>query len=111
MRCYLIDELTDEEVARIGDFLGRRGWAGSLKGIYYLPVPEDMLSPEQAAHLDKCGNYFMPLETGDGWVRLELLVRARSILRCSCVSYAQAPLREHMINTLDNLIRELDISV
>ena len=111
MRAYLIDELAPEDVKRIADRLTQKGFAGSLEGIYYLPVPEALLSPEQQEHLGACGPYIMPVETGDDWVRLELLVRARSILRCSCVAYAHPALREHMIDTLDALIKDLDIAV
>jgi hypothetical protein len=111
MRAYTVDELQEEDVARIEDRLAQKGWTGSIKGMYYVPIPEEFLGPEQREHLESCGPFFLPLETGDGWVRLELLVRARQILRCSCVAYANPALREHMVNTLDNLIKELDIAV
>lgn len=111
MRAYTIDELTPEDVSRIEDRLNRNGWTGSIKGMYYVPIPEDLLGPEQREHLEACGPFFLPLETGDGWVRLEFLVRARQILRCSCVAYANPSLRERMIDDLDTLIKELDIAV
>lgn len=111
MRAYTVDELQEEDVKRIEEHLTRKGWTGSISGIYYVPVPQDLLSEEQRAHLDACGPFFLPLETGDTWVRLELLVRARQILRCSCIAYAHPALREHMIGVLDGLIRELDIAV
>lgn len=111
MRAYTVDELSQEDVEKIEESLTRKGWTGSIKGMYYIPVPEDRLGPEQLEHLQSCGPFFLPLETGDGWVRLELLVRSRQILRCSCIAYAGTPLREHMINLLDGLIRELDIAV
>ena len=111
MRSYFIDELAPEDVKRIKANLAHKGLAGSLEGIYYLPVPEALLSPEQKEHLAACGPFIMPLETGDDWVRLEMLVRARAILRCSCVAYAHPALREHMIDSLDALIKDLDIAV
>lgn len=111
MRAYLIDELQPEDVNRIAELLTRKGYAGSLEGIFYLPVPEALLSPEQQEHLAECGPFILPLEIGEDWVRLELLVRARSILRCSCVAYAHPALREHMIDSLDALVKDLDIAV
>ncbi|WP_243367953.1 hypothetical protein [Fundidesulfovibrio soli] len=111
MRVYQIDELTREDVEKIEARLVQKGWTGSIKGMYYVPIPEEFLGPEQSEHLESCGPFFLPLETGDGWIRLELLVRARKILRCSCVAYANASLREHMIDSLDLLVRELDIAV
>lgn len=111
MRAYTVDELTPEDVTRIEDRLKQKGWTGSISGMYYIPIPEDRLGPEQKEHGESCGPFFLPLETGDGWIRLELLVRARQILRCSCVAYANPGLREHMIDLLDSLIKELDIAV
>lgn len=111
MRAYAIDELSREDVEKIEQRLAHKGWTGSLSGIYYVPVPEELLGPEQREHLESCGPFFLPLETGDTWVRLELLVRARKILRCSCIAYANPQLRERMINDLDSLIRDLDIAV
>ena len=111
MRAYIVDELQEEDVRKIEEHLARKGWAGSISGMYYVPAPEGLLSEEQRAHLSSCGPFFLPLETGDTWVRLELLARARQILRCSCVAYACPSLREHMIGMLDSLIRELDIAV
>ncbi len=111
MRSYFIDELAPEDVKRIKAHLDHKGLAGSLEGIYYLPVPEKLLSPEQQEHLAACGPFILPLETGEDWVRLEFLVRARAILRCSCVAYAHPALREYMVDSLDALIKELDIAV
>ncbi|WP_243312882.1 hypothetical protein [Fundidesulfovibrio agrisoli] len=111
MRVYQIDELTREDVEKVEARLVQKGWTGSIKGMYYVPIPEEFLGPEQREHLESCGPFFLPLETGDGWIRLELLVRARQILRCSCVAYANAAMREHMIDSLDVLVRELDIAV
>jgi len=111
MRAYTIDELYSEDVARIEQTLTRKGWTGAIKGIYYMPIAEEFLGPEQREHGSSCGPFFLPLEVGDNWVRLEFLVRSRKILRCSCVAYANPKLREEMINTLDNLIKSLDIAV
>jgi len=111
MRYYLIDELYQEDVQRIENTLNERGLAGGVEGIWYLPVPEDMLTAEQREHLDQCGPYMLALETGETWLKMELLVRARNRLRCSCLSYAESQLRAHMIDFLDRFIRELDIPV
>lgn len=111
MRAYTIDELSEEDIARIEARLTQKGWTGSIKGMYYVPISEEHLGPEQREHLESCGPFFLPLETGEGWVRLELLVRARQILRCSCIAYANPGLREHMVDMIDGLIRDLDISV
>lgn len=118
MRSYLIEDLAEDDINKIGDALTELQLRGPLDGIYYLPLPKELLQPEQEEHLDECGPFFMALELIEGasemsecQVKLELLVRARNKIRCSCVSYATAPQRKHMIEYLDQFIEELEISV
>ncbi len=115
MRKYVIDELPPDHVRRLGQRLQAKGLAAGLEGMFWLPVPEDMLTPEQREHLDSCGPYALGLELlngpDEGAVHLELLVRARSQLRCSCIAYASPELRHAVIEQLDAMLRELDIPV
>jgi hypothetical protein len=110
LRSYMIEELEDEKVDKIRKIFTDREWTSSIDGLYRIPVPEELLSPEQVEH-EQCGPFYMAVETGRTWVRLELLVRASQILRCSCIAYATPPQRNAMIDTLDDLIRSNDIPV
>lgn len=110
MRLYVIEDIVPEHIKRIKTALEERGLAASLDDLYWLPAPKHMLSDEQHAH-ESCGPHCLALEVGQDWLRLELLVRARSIIRCSCIHYASPELREHMINWVDTLLKELDIPV
>ncbi|EPR30435.1 hypothetical protein dsat_1575 [Alkalidesulfovibrio alkalitolerans DSM 16529] len=112
MRWYVIDELTREDASRIDQALSaREDMKSPLEGLYYLSVPHELLSEEQKAHADECGPHVMGLETDTDFVRLELLVRARGRMRCSCVHYASPEARAWAINYVDAFIRELDIPV
>ena len=111
MRSYRIDDLLPEQVERFADHMRNRNLAGSLDGLFWLEVPDDLLANEQKEHKDKCGPYSLSVETGEDWVQMELLVRARSILRCSCVAYATPAQREPLIDMLDTIFKELDIPV
>ena len=115
MRTYLIEDLVEEDYRKIIKAFDELELRGPLEGIYYLPLPEEFLQNEQKKHLEECGPYFMALECVDGVeessLRLELLVRARKKIRCSCVSYATSEQRKHMIDYLDQFIEELEISV
>lgn len=113
MRTYLIEDLYPEDLAKIVQRLNALNLAGPLDGIFYLPLPEDLLGEEQRAHLGECGPFILALEAVDEpcSLKLELLVRAQGKLRCSCVTYATAPQREYAMDRLDALIRELDIAV
>jgi hypothetical protein len=111
MRSYVIDELNAADLERITGALESRGYESPLDGVYYLPVPLDLLSEEQSRHASECGPYVLILEIGEGFLRLELLVRGRGKLRCSCIAYAGPELRELAVTLLDKLIRECDIPV
>lgn len=109
MRYYSLDELQPAEMARLKAALAQRGCAGAIEDIYYYPVPEADLTPEQRDHLTDCGPYVLALETGEDWLRLELLVRAKGRLRCGCIAYAAPEVRARAMAWVDALLRELDI--
>ncbi|MGE4553865.1 MAG: hypothetical protein AB7D57_12190 [Desulfovibrionaceae bacterium] len=115
MRTYAIEDLYPADAERITAALADQGLAGPIEGIFYLPVPEELYSDEQREHAPECGPYIMALElvkrAEQCELRLELLVRARGRLRCSCIAYATPAQRAQMMDFLDRFIRELDISV
>lgn len=118
MRSYLLEDLYEDDIKKITNALNEMKLQGPLEGIFYLPLPEELLQPEQQDHLSECGPYFMALEVVEGpsemsesQLKLELLVRGRNKMRCSCITYATAPQRKHMIEYLDQFIDELEISV
>ncbi|WP_027179258.1 hypothetical protein [Maridesulfovibrio bastinii] len=111
MKNYFIDELYEEDIVKITEALTELGFKGSIEGIFYLPVPPNLLQPEQLDHHDACGPYFMALETMPGALKMELLVRARNKMRCSCVCYANKEQRNHMINYLDDFLKDLGIVI
>ena len=106
----MIEELQKEQVDTIRKALEERKWTSPVAGLYRIPVPAELLSPEQVEHKE-CGPFYVAVETGKTWVRLELLVRATQILRCSCIAYATPVQRAAMIDTLDGLIKSNDIPV
>lgn len=112
MRAYLVEDLNQGDVKRIESFLWGKNLAGPIEGVYFLPLPEEFLSPGQREHLPECGPFITVLEVlPEGALKLELLVRSRGKLRCSCIAYATPRQREYAIDSLDALIRELDVTV
>lgn len=118
MRSYLLEDLYEADIEKISEALKEMDLQGPLEGIFYLPMPEELLQQEQKDHLGECGPYFMALEVIEGasemsecQLKLELLVRGRNKMRCSCITYATPPQSQHMIGYLDQFIEELEISV
>ncbi|WP_319543966.1 hypothetical protein [uncultured Pseudodesulfovibrio sp.] len=115
MRSYFIEDLSDKDYKAIVAAFEELEFRGPLDGIYYLPLPADLLQREQQEHLEECGPYFMALEfiekEDENSLKLELLVRGRKKMRCSCISYATPEQRAHMLEYIDQFIDELEVSV
>lgn len=108
MRSFLIDEIMPEDMAKLDSWL-REQELQSIEHLYHFHLPPKLLSAAQQEHAKDCGPYYMAVETGRDWVKLELLVRAKRILRCSCITYATPEQERHMVDYLENLLRELEI--
>ncbi|MFP4315791.1 MAG: hypothetical protein ACLFQR_06165 [Desulfovibrionales bacterium] len=111
MRSYHIDELDPEHIQLFKDFLQQEDLAGPIEDIYWLIIPRELLTAEQKEHEPECGPYFLSLETGDEWLNLELLVRCRGRMRCSCIQYATEDQRVYAMNLLDTMLKNRDIPV
>jgi len=115
MRSYLIEDLVDKDCQAIVAAFEELGFRGPIDDIYYLPLPAELLQREQQEHLEECGPYFMALECikkeDENSLKLELLVRGRKKMRCSCISYATPDQRAHMLEYLDQFIDELEVSI
>lgn len=111
MRAYLIEDLEEEQFNKVEAALKDLGFQGPFEGIYFLPVPDILLDAEQQEHSSECGPYVLGLETEPGQLKMELLIRARNRIRCSCVKYAEPKVREHMVEYLDRLLTDLGIAV
>ncbi|MDR0826425.1 MAG: hypothetical protein LBN33_00905 [Desulfovibrio sp.] len=110
MRTYTIDQLEEADIAAINARLLDMGLQAGLEGIYWLPVPEKMLSPIQLEHREQCGPYCLALEVGASHVNMELLVRGLGRIRCDCVSFAEEGLRNYIIKYLEDMLTELKIA-
>lgn len=110
MRQYVIDELRPEEVARIKTYLDEHCEASDLGGLYWLGLPDDLLSPRQYEHVD-CKPHCLAVELGDRWVKFEMLVRSRQRIRCSCVALATQQQRTFLLKFADHLLETADIQV
>jgi hypothetical protein len=110
MRTYTIDQLEEADIAAINARQLNLGLQAGLDGVYWLPVPRNMLTPLQSEHFACCGPYCLALETEANAVHLELLVRGMGRISCECLSFASESLRSHMIAYLEDMLKELRIT-
>ena len=110
MRSLLLDELAPGDMDRLLEHLGRTLQTSGLPDVFWLELPPDLLTPEQAAHRDTCGPHRVALVVEQDSLRLELLVRAQESLRCACTAYATGAQRDFLMAYLDRLVAELGLS-
>jgi hypothetical protein len=108
MRQYRIDELSREERANIESHLKRTLKPAPMDGVYWIEVPQDLLSAEQREHGD-CGPFFFAVELEPEAVCFELLVRSQVNLHCSCIAYASSAQREFVLRFADHMLAEEQI--
>ncbi|MEW6660654.1 MAG: hypothetical protein AB1424_18585 [Thermodesulfobacteriota bacterium] len=106
MRQYQVDEISRADIPRIRDYLKDHALASSLEGIWWVDLPEDLLSPEQFAHPD-CRPFRFAVELGDNFVRFEFLIRSRQTMRCVCIGYATRGQRDFILAFADRLVEDL----
>ncbi len=87
-------------------YLDQLEFASSIPGLYWLPVPKEMLSKVQSEHLESCGPYALALDTEGEGIVLETLVRAQNQLHCECIAFASAGLLQHMVDYLCLIINQ-----
>ncbi|CAO0822160.1 conserved hypothetical protein [Desulfarculales bacterium] len=109
MRSLVLDEMRRPDMEKLAQHLANTLPPAAMDGVYWLDVPPDLLSPEQAAHKD-CGPHRMALVLEEESLRLELLVRAHNSLRCKCTGYARPAQRQFLLGYMDRLIAELGLT-
>ena len=108
MRQYSIDELGPAKVREVREYLDSHCEKSGLENIYWLRIPDDMLSPDQYSH-KQCQPHCAGIEVGERQVVFEMLVRSRNSLKCSCISYATAQQRQFILAFADRMCQELGL--
>ncbi|MCA1988628.1 MAG: hypothetical protein LDL07_05705 [Desulfarculus sp.] len=109
MRSLVFDELMAKDLERLAQHLGEVCEPSRMEGVYWLHLPADLLTPEQAEHA-ACGPHRVALVLEEGSLRLELLVRAQNSLRCACTGYATPAQRQFLLGFMDRLVTDLGLS-
>ncbi len=105
MRQIVIDELSPLERDNIDSYLKRSLKQGPMIGLYWLVLPDELLSEEQQGH-DECSPFYLGVEVEQQRVRFELLVRSESNLHCSCISHTNSAQRQYVLDFIDKMVEE-----
>jgi hypothetical protein len=110
MRQFVIDELSPMERDNIDSYLKRSVKRGPMIGLYWIELPDDLLSAAQQDHKKEHGPYHLAVELTNTAVKFELLVRSHINLHCSCIAYATADQRQFILDFIDRMVEEELIS-
>jgi len=108
MRAYLIDEIGGQDVERLREFLKEHAIRSSLDQIFWVPVPDDLLSETQYLHV-QCRPHVFAVELGPDWIKLEFFVRTLKSMRCECPAYCTPVQRDYILRFADGIIEQLHI--
>ncbi len=111
MRSYFIDELRRNELEKFERSLKDRGFKNPITDIFWIEVPNELLTEIQKEHLTTCGPYIFSVELGKNWIKVELLIRPTGKIRCECISYATTEQRNYVIDLIDNLLNANDKTI
>jgi len=105
MRQFVVDELTALERDNLDSYLKRNLKPGPVEGIFWLPLPSDLLSEAQQGH-GKCGPFYFAVDLAENRVCFEMLVRSSATLHCTCIAYATAVQRQFVLDFIDRMLDE-----
>ncbi len=108
MKQYVIDELRPEDHQKIKQFLDEIYGPAEIGGIYWVPLAADLLTEIQQEHA-ACQPFHVAIELQEDQLALELLVRTKNRVRCTCIAYADVDQRIWMMDLVDAIFKRLDI--
>jgi hypothetical protein len=108
VRAYLIDEIHSRDMDHVKGFLKENAIRSSLDEIFWVQIPDDLLSETQYLHA-QCRPHVFAVELGSDWIKLELFVRSLKSLRCDCQDYCTSGQRDYVFRFAEGIIERLDI--
>lgn len=109
MKQYVIDELRPADHQRIKGYLDETYGSADMGAIYWVPLGSDVLSEIQCEHTD-CQPFYFAIELEPDRLALELLVRTKKRVRCSCIGYASKNQQNWIMAVVDAIFDQLDIA-
>jgi len=110
MKQYVIDGLRPQDFIKLKDYLDEHFEVAPLGGIYWVELPDDILTPMQKEHKD-CHPHVFALMLENDYLSAELLVRIKTSIKCDCMAYANSEQREWLVKEMDLILENHDIQL
>lgn len=108
MKQYVIDELRPEDHYKIRQYFDATYGPVEMSGIYWIPLAAEVLTEIQREHAD-CQPFYFAIDLEEERVALELLVRTKNRIRCSCIGYASRDQQIWIVEVMDAIFEKLGI--
>ena len=108
MRYLLIDEITDSDLLKIEDFLKKNGLSSGIEKVFWIEVPDNRLSREQAGQ-ETHKPYVFAVECGKDWIKAELFLRTLRNFNGIYQDYCTLSQQNFILEYIENIIKELNI--
>jgi len=110
MKQYVIDELRAGDYETLKTYLNDHFGPAALDVIYWIPIDPDILTDVQIDHA-ACRPYYFAIDLDQTRLSCELLVRTKRRVRCSCIDYATEAQRNWLIDLIDTIFYQLEITI
>lgn len=108
MKSYLIDEISPSDMKRVREELERRGLMSGLADIFWVRVPEELLSETQLLHRG-CAPHVFAMEAAKDRIKAEFFVRSLQNMTCACNALFTPPQIHFAMSYADRLLEELGV--
>ncbi len=109
MKQYVIDELRPKDYEKVKMYLNENLKASGIDGIYWIFIEPELLTEEQAAHIE-CQPLCFGVDLETDRLTCELLVRTQRKVKCTCIGYATEIQRNWVIRYIDGIFDKLEIT-
>lgn len=100
--------MSSSDIRKIREVLLNRARVSGIDDVFWMEIPEDLLSPIQNQHRD-CKPHVFAVVLGESWVRTELFSKSLSRMRCECQHYGSAKQIQYALGWIDKMLEELRI--
>jgi len=108
VKSYLIDDGLFLDLRRIRRFLSEKAISSGLDTLFWVEVPNSLLTPLQQEHLP-CQPHVFAVETGQSHVKAELYLRTLRDMRCPCQDYCTLQQARFIMEWVNSMLKDLSI--
>jgi len=108
MRSYFVDEISPSQKEKIKAYLIEHALSSDLNEIFWVKLPDDLLTEAQSKHRD-CHPYVFAIELGRDWIKAECLIRSLNNMKCEAQAYCDPRQWVFITKFVHGIIKDLGI--